>query len=105
MCIRDRSNTVTIFEVNPPPPFTLQLLHLSDAEAGLLAGDTAPNLAALVDAFDGQYANTLILSGGDNFLPGPLLNAGTDPSLSAVAGIGTTEAGRPYIAILHVIGI
>ncbi|MGQ3299314.1 choice-of-anchor I family protein [Reyranella sp.] len=99
------SNTVTIFEVNPPPPFTLQLLHLSDAEAGLLAGDTAPNLAALVDAFDGQYANTLILSGGDNFLPGPFLNAGTDPSLSAVAGIGTTGAGRPDTAILNAIGV
>ena len=99
------SNTVTVFEVGAPPPFTLQLLHLSDGEAGLLADDTAPNLAALVDAFDGQYANTLILSGGDNFLPGPFLNAGTDPSLNAVTGIGATAAGRPDIAILNALGV
>jgi hypothetical protein len=32
--------------------FTLQLLHFSDAEAGLLAPDTAPFLAALVDKFE-----------------------------------------------------
>lgn len=99
------SNTVTVFEVGAPPPFTLQLLHLSDGEAGLLAGDTAPNLAALVDAFDDDYGNTLILSGGDNFLPGPFLNAGTDPSLNAVPGIGATAPGRPDIAILNAIGV
>ncbi len=99
------SNTVTVFEIGAPPPFTLQLLHLSDGEAGLLAGDTAPNLAALVDAFDDDYGNTLILSGGDNFLPGPFLNAGTDPSLNAVPGIGATAPGRPDIAIHNAIGV
>ncbi len=51
--------------------FKLQLLHFSDAEAGLLASTTAPLLAALVDAFDDDYANTLILAGGDNFIPSP----------------------------------
>ena len=64
--------------------FILQLLHLSDGEAGLLAPLTAPNLAALVDAFDGAYANTLILSGGDNFLAGPFMAAGTDLSVKSV---------------------
>jgi 2',3'-cyclic-nucleotide 2'-phosphodiesterase (5'-nucleotidase family) len=51
------------------------------------------------------YANTLILAGGDNFLPGPFINAGTDPSLNAVAGIGATGAGRPDIAILNALGV
>src|SRR5918992_1068775 len=83
--------------------FTLQLLHLADGEAGLLAGETAPNLAALVDAFDDDFANTLILAGGDNFLPGPFLNAGTDPSLNAV--IGSTAPGRPDIAIHNALGV
>ena len=46
------SNTITVFEVNEVPAFTLQLLHFSDGEAGLLAGDTAPYLAALLDAFE-----------------------------------------------------
>ena len=85
--------------------FTLQLLHLSDGEAGLLASQTAPNLAALVDAFDGTYANTLILSGGDNFIPGPFLNAGTDPSLNAVASVGRTNFARPDIAIHNLLGV
>ena len=57
------SNTISVFTADPAP-FRLQLLHFADADAGLLAGRTAPNLAALVDAFDGTYANTLILAGG-----------------------------------------
>lgn len=84
--------------------FTLQLLHLSDGEAGLLAPDTAPILGALVDRFEDEYANTLVLSGGDNFIPGPFLIAGADPSLSAVIG-GTTALGRPDIAIYNALGI
>ncbi|MFN4014210.1 MAG: choice-of-anchor I family protein [Reyranella sp.] len=97
------STNLSVFEV--AQPFRLQLLHLSDGEAGLLADETAPNLAALVDAFDDDYANTLILSGGDNFLPGPFTNASTDPSLNAIPGIGTTGVGRPDIAIHNVLGV
>ena len=97
-----------------PQHFTLQLLHLSDGEAGLLASQTAPNLAALVDAYDDDYANTLILSGGDNFLPGPFLAAGTDLSVTAAlnAATGSTIAananipiGAVDIAILNSIGV
>jgi 2',3'-cyclic-nucleotide 2'-phosphodiesterase (5'-nucleotidase family) len=76
----ETSNTLTIYSV-APVDYTLQLLHLADAEAGLLASSTAPNLAALVDGFDGQFPNTLILAGGDNFIPGPFLAAGTDLSV------------------------
>ena len=75
------SNTLTVFEIGQPTDFKLQLLHLADAEAGLLASSTAPNLAALVDAFDGTYPNTLILAGGDNFIPGPFIAGGTDLSV------------------------
>lgn len=85
--------------------YTLQLLHLSDGEAGLLASQTAPNLAALIDAFDGDHANTLILSGGDNFIPSPFLSAGTDPSLNTVPGIGATAFARPDIAIHNAMGV
>ncbi|HEY5798548.1 MAG TPA: ExeM/NucH family extracellular endonuclease, partial [Bosea sp. (in: a-proteobacteria)] len=96
------------------PAFTLQLLHLSDGEAGLLAGQTAKNLAALVDAFDDDYANTLILSGGDTFLPGPFLAAGTDPSViatlnavtgSTIAANGTVPIGAVDTAIHNVLGV
>jgi predicted extracellular nuclease len=58
--------------VTPPPAYTLQLLHLSDLEGGTLAAKTAPILGALVDRFDDQYANTLVLSGGDNLHPRPV---------------------------------
>lgn len=85
--------------------FTLQLLHLSDGEAGLLASQTAPHLAALVDAFDERYANTLIVSGGDNFIPSPFLNAGTDPLLNTVSAVGKTNFARPDIAIHNLIGV
>jgi hypothetical protein len=81
------SNTLSVFEIGQPAAnFTLQLLHLSDGEAGLLASQTAPNLAALVDAFDDRYENTLIVSGGDNFIPSPFLNAGTAAVIDADTG-------------------
>ena len=98
----ETSNTLTFYSV---APYTLQVLHLADAEAGLLASQTAPNLAALVDAFDGTYPNTLILAGGDNFIPSPFLSAGTDPALNAVSSIGKTAFARPDIAIHNEIGV
>lgn len=92
------SNTLTIFEINQTTDFTLQLLHLADAEAGLLASQTAPNLAALVDAFDGTYANTLILAGGDNYIPGPFAAAGTDALVAATH----TRGNNPFAADIEI---
>ncbi|GAA5123355.1 SdiA-regulated domain-containing protein [Luteolibacter yonseiensis] len=100
-----KNSGLHVFTPAASPNYTLQLLHLSDGEAGLLASQTAPNLAALVDAFDDDYENTLILSGGDNFIPSPFLNAGTDPSLNAVPGIGATAFARPDIAIHNALGV
>ncbi|MBR0666664.1 ExeM/NucH family extracellular endonuclease [Roseomonas hellenica] len=94
--------------------FTLQLLHLSDGEAGLLAGSTAKYLAAMLDAFDDDYANTLILSGGDTYLPGPFLAAGTDPSIiptlnavtgSTIAAGATVPIGAVDTAIHNALGV
>lgn len=101
-------------EEEPPvsTTYTLQLLHFSDGEAGLLASETAPNLAALVDAYDDDYGNTLILAGGDNWLPGPFLAAGTDPAvrdaINEVTGstmTGTIPIAAADIAIHNVIGV
>ncbi len=96
------SATTTLYELNET--FTLQLLHFSDAEAGLLASTTAPNLAALVQAFEGQFVNTLVLSGGDNYIPGPFLAAGTDPSVAATHTRGDNPAAAD-IEILNRIGV
>jgi 2',3'-cyclic-nucleotide 2'-phosphodiesterase (5'-nucleotidase family) len=84
--------------------YTLQLLHFADGEAGLLASTTAPYLAALVDAFDDDYTNTLILAGGDNYIPGPFLAASTDPSVIAIAGKGDNP-GAADIEIHNRIGV
>ncbi|NYH96848.1 choice-of-anchor I domain-containing protein [Novosphingobium marinum] len=100
----EESETLSLFELTEPGTYTLQLLHFADAEAGLLASQTAPNLAALVDAFEDDYANTVILAGGDNFLPGPFLAAGADPSINDVLPDGDVQ-GRVDIAIHNAIGV
>jgi len=83
--------------------FTLQILHYY-GESGLLGVKTAPIMGALIDKFDDQYANTIKIAEGDTFIPGPWLVGGADPSLSAVAGIGSTALGRPDIAIMNAFG-
>ncbi|MFN7229799.1 MAG: 5'-nucleotidase C-terminal domain-containing protein, partial [Synechococcaceae cyanobacterium] len=87
-----------------PGRYTLQLLHLADGEAGLLAPETAPNLAALVDAFDNSVPNTLILAGGDNYIPGPFLNGGTDLSVRDELNLvsGSTITGNQPIAAVDI---
>ncbi|MEY2643993.1 MAG: hypothetical protein RLZZ611_642, partial [Cyanobacteriota bacterium] len=114
--IASSENNDVVSVLDFPIPYRLQLLHLSDGEAGLLASQTAPYLAALVDGFDHTHANTLILAGGDNFIPGPFLNAGTDSSvrdeLNAVTGSTLSLAasanhpiGAVDIAIHNLIGV
>lgn len=98
----EASATTAIFTIEQP--YTLQLLHFADGEAGLLASQTAPNLAALVDAFEDDYANTLILAGGDNYIPGPFFAAGTDPSVAAQHSRGDNP-GAADIEIHNRIGV
>jgi 2',3'-cyclic-nucleotide 2'-phosphodiesterase (5'-nucleotidase family) len=99
-----------------PTTYRLQLLHYSDSEAGFLAPQTAPYLAALVDGFDDIFSNTLILAGGDNYIASPFLNGGTDLSvrdeLNAVTGSSINldvNTNHPIaavdIAIHSVIGV
>jgi 2',3'-cyclic-nucleotide 2'-phosphodiesterase (5'-nucleotidase family)/predicted AlkP superfamily pyrophosphatase or phosphodiesterase len=83
--------------------YTIQLLHYY-GESGLLGTTTASITGALIDKFDDQYANTLVLGEGDSYIPGPWLVGGSDPALNAVAGIGTTALGRPDIAIMNAFG-
>jgi 2',3'-cyclic-nucleotide 2'-phosphodiesterase (5'-nucleotidase family) len=85
------------------PAYTLQILHYY-GESGLLGVETAPIMGALIDKFDDQYSNTLVLGEGDSYIPGPWLVGGADPSLNAVPGIGATALGRPDIAIMNAFG-
>ncbi len=99
-------------------PFQLQILHASDFEAGLSAPKTAPNFAAIVDALDNTYPNTVILSSGDNFIPSPFSFSGGDPALNSslqstyTSYFGTSTVyplaasiARVDISILNFLGI
>lgn len=62
---------------------TLQILHVGDFELDTGALDRIPRLAAVLEGLAREQANTLIVSAGGNFLPGPLLTAGGDPAVEA----------------------
>jgi 2',3'-cyclic-nucleotide 2'-phosphodiesterase (5'-nucleotidase family) len=64
--------------------YTLQLLHASDLEGGVAALENAPNFAAIVDSLEDTFANTLLVSAGDNFIPGPFFSTAADPTLAPV---------------------
>ena len=108
-----------------PQNFTLQLLHVSDLEGGVDAISRAANFAAITDKLEDQFSNTLILSGGDNFLPGPFFNAAGDRTIFRDSGLfndvyndlfdlpgdGTEQygglregGGRVDISIMNIIG-
>jgi 2',3'-cyclic-nucleotide 2'-phosphodiesterase (5'-nucleotidase family) len=124
------SGTTTLFNLSATPTTTyqLQILHGSDFEAGLLAPQRADRFAAIVDRLEDTVANSITLSGGDNFIPGPFAAAGTDNSmvpvlrayweqalglttgaLSGLHGSNLATATSPFfatdIAILNAIGI
>ena len=108
------SKTVSVFEtsiVAPKSTFQLQILHASDFEGGIAAVDDAVRFSAIVNKFKNESAykaNTLILSSGDNYIPGAFLNASSDTALNNVGGLGTSTApvlGRGDVAILNEIGI
>jgi len=86
--------------------YTLQILHASDAEAGLATIDDAPRFAAIVDVLEDSHANSILISGGDNYLPGPFFNASGDPAVGAavLGGAGNASIGRGDIEIMNRIG-
>jgi YVTN family beta-propeller protein len=107
------SGTTTLYEIEAvPEPFTLQLLHASDLEAGLLATSRMGNFAAIVDRLEDEYLNTLTLFSGDNWIPGPFYAAEADPSLEAALeafyGVnlpaGPQVSGRVSLAFMNAVG-
>ncbi len=102
---------------------TLQILHASDLEGGVAAIDDAPNFAAVVEGLENDAAangyESILLSAGDNYLPGPFFNAAGDRSMrdifSAAGDVyfGKDEgsftnlregSGRLDINVMNVIG-
>lgn len=54
---------------------TLQLIHASDLEGGLDALNRAANFGAIIEDIEDDYAKTIILSAGDNYIPGPFFSS------------------------------
>ncbi|MCH8544302.1 MAG: bifunctional metallophosphatase/5'-nucleotidase [Alcanivorax sp.] len=90
---------------NDNEPFTLQLLHFADVDGGGTAAMfNVDQFSALVDHFRSQSPErTLLLSSGDNYIPGPIFEASTDPRMADV--IGVPGQGRGEIAIQNHLGV
>ncbi len=104
------STTATLYEIEAPN-FQLQLLHASDQEAAIPALDDAPRFSAVLNALKNQdanndklpdYANTIVLSSGDAYIPSLFLNAAADPSLAPL--LGKAGQGRADIVIQNELG-
>lgn len=84
--------------------FTLQVLHVADMDSGGDLVNNSKGVSALVNRFRAQYPNnTVFLSSGDNYIPGPFFNAADDASLTTE--LGATGAGRGDIEILNLMGL
>ncbi|MFZ1027777.1 MAG: choice-of-anchor I family protein [Limnoraphis robusta] len=61
-------------------PFTLEILHTADQEAGIPAITDAVNFSAVLNALeaDPEFENTLKLTSGDLYIPGPFLSTSID---------------------------
>lgn len=105
-----------VIEYTQPGQYLLQVLHASDLEGGVNAIEDAPAFAAIVDKLEDQYANSVTISSGDNYIPGPFHSAADASAvqdslrsiLSDFYGISLNDlgasAGRIDIATMNVIG-
>ena len=55
--------------------YRLQILHNSDQESGIRIFDDLPRFMQALETLKAQEPNTLVLSSGDLFIPGPFFNA------------------------------
>ncbi|MEP4523699.1 MAG: bifunctional metallophosphatase/5'-nucleotidase, partial [Alloalcanivorax venustensis] len=94
----------------PAPPaeagFQLQLLHFADMDGATGALQNVEPFSAVLEALRAEYPdNTLVLSSGDNFIPGPRYFAAADPAMDGVPGVAVAGNGRADIAMLNAMGL
>ena len=89
----------------PAAAFTMQLLHVADADGSdTTALNSVANLSGLVTKFKVEFpSSTLVVSSGDNYIPGPRFNSSNDPSLTSLLGVA--DVGRADISFLNAIGV
>lgn len=114
---------VTSSPISAGQNFRLQVLHASDLEGGFDAITNAPNFAAIVESLESDTANfdaSILLSAGDNYIPGPFFNAAGDQAAFRNSGVfndayntlfGTTAYaglregnGRVDVSIMNILG-
>ncbi len=116
MIANEISGNISVFEVAGPVvnPFKLQLLHSSDGEGG---SNNMANFAAVFEKLESQYPNTIKISSGDNWIPGPFFNASgdrtpIDPTLRSVYnshfGVSSSNSlrasiGRVDLSVLNLL--
>ena len=102
--LEEQLNIITdILEQQYEETFTLQLLHVSDMDGSVWALADVENFSAILDGFRRQLPNnTLVLSSGDNYIPGPRYYAATDGAMAHVLGV--PGEGRGDIAFLNAMG-
>ncbi|WP_435104565.1 bifunctional metallophosphatase/5'-nucleotidase [Arhodomonas sp. AD133] len=84
--------------------YTLQLLHVADMDGAPEALDNVENFSALLAQFRSQMPeNTLFVSSGDNYIPGPRYFAAADGAVTDVLGVPGN--GRGDIALLNGMGL
>jgi len=93
---------------------SLQILHASDLEGGVNAIQDAPRFAAVVQRLEQQAAlaglPSILLSAGDNYIPGPFFSAAGDGSvrtpLRTALGLSQVREreGRADVAIMNILG-
>lgn len=96
-----------------PAVFNMQVLHFADMDGDdNIALNSVANLSGLLNQFRSQMPNnTLVVSSGDNYIPGPRLSASEDPSVQTVLrdvrGLSTirTSIGRADMALLDAMGV
>ena len=83
--------------------FSLHLLHAADMDGASGALDNVNQFSALVDKFRSDYENnTLLVSSGDNYIPGPRFFAASADDLAPILGIPGN--GRADIAFHNAMG-
>jgi 5'-nucleotidase / UDP-sugar diphosphatase len=66
--------------------------------------NSVAGMSALVNQYRNQMPQqTLFVSSGDNYIPGPRFNAANDASLTSL--LGTPDVGRADIALLNAMGL
>ncbi|MFP1682646.1 bifunctional metallophosphatase/5'-nucleotidase [Alloalcanivorax sp. C16-1] len=86
--------------------FQLQLLHFADMDGATGALQNVRPFSAVLAALRAEHPDhTLVLSSGDNYIPGPRYFAAADDAMNPVPGVAVAGNGRADIAMLNAMGL